>query len=188
MGDTEMIRAILRIFKILYAFLKRWSVDNTSRDLKYAVFKVSWSTHTLDSTGDVGLYTSIAINDGDIYISYVGGNNLKLAYFEEEEEEDGVKIPKGIVALTDNLFRPLAGGKCSIKVTTYASGRLTMKLYTITGQFVKKVFDGHVSAGAATAASWSGKTSKGNTVASGVYLLHVHGPQIDTTKKIIVVK
>jgi hypothetical protein len=62
--------------------------DNTNHDLKYAYFDgISWTTSTIDSTGDVGRETSIAIDSNEgIHISYLDATSsistLKYAYFD----------------------------------------------------------------------------------------------------------
>jgi len=58
--------------------------DDSNMDLKYAYFDgTSWSTATVDSTDDVGQYTSIAVDSNDdVHIVYYDdtNSNLKHAY------------------------------------------------------------------------------------------------------------
>jgi len=60
-----------------------YDIENTN--LKYAAFNGSgWEISTLDSTGDVGYYTSIDTDSsGNVYISYRDSTNqdLKVAYY-----------------------------------------------------------------------------------------------------------
>lgn len=61
--------------------------DGTSQDLNYAVFNgVSWSTTTLDSSGNVGAYQSIAIDAGGrphIAYSYTSsGITIRYAHYD----------------------------------------------------------------------------------------------------------
>ncbi|MFH1379065.1 MAG: T9SS type A sorting domain-containing protein [bacterium] len=53
-----------------------------AQDLKYAYYNgSSWSTQTVDSTGNTGLYTSIAVgSDGAVHISYKDETNGNLKY------------------------------------------------------------------------------------------------------------
>ena len=98
-----------------------------------------------------------------------------------------VDVKPGIVALTDNLFRPLKGPNCKIDVTTFAAGDITIKVYTLNGGFVRTVYDGPANAGVLSL-FWDGKTDNGNFVASGLYLVHIKGPSINKTEKVVVIK
>ena len=64
---------------------------------------------------------------------------------------------------------------------------MTLKLYTLSGALVGTLFDGDVPAGKGSV-DWFGNNSAGNRVASGVYLVHMAGPGVDKTQKIVVVK
>lgn len=98
-----------------------------------------------------------------------------------------VKLPPGSVAITDNLFRPLKGGRASIEVRIFQAGTVKLELYTVSGARVATLYDGPMPAGATTV-TWAGRTSAGNVVASGVYLLAATGPGLKTVEKIVVIK
>ena len=98
-----------------------------------------------------------------------------------------LKVPPGTMSILDNLFRPLKGGSARITVTTYESGRVTLRLYTSDGGLVATLLDTEMPAGD-TVVAWDGKTFVGNTVASGVYLLSARAPGLETIEKIVVIK
>jgi len=98
-----------------------------------------------------------------------------------------IETPPGEISILDNLFRPLKGGSAKITVKIYEAGNVTARLYTINGGLVATLYDGPAPAGNTTF-TWFGKTSLGNTVASGLYLLRLTGPAIDTTQRIVVIK
>lgn len=56
--------------------------DNTNRDLKYARLSgTTWLTETVDSAGDVGWYSSLALDSsGNPHISYVDSTNQTVKY------------------------------------------------------------------------------------------------------------
>lgn len=87
----------------------------------------------------------------------------------------------------NNVFTPSQGGKTTIKFDVTSPGRLTLRLYTLSGQLVSTVFDGDVTAGKG-AVDWAGRNLGGSVVASGVYVLHALGPGLDKRQKIVVVK
>lgn len=98
-----------------------------------------------------------------------------------------IDVPPGSVTITDNLFRPTQGGRASIALQVFDTGRATARLYTIDGAFIATLFDGVIS-DPGTTFTWNGTNGAGATVASGVYLLKVKGPKINSTEKIVVIK
>lgn len=120
-----------------------------------------------------------------IIVSGIGGTS-DAATFYNYVYKAAVNTP---VTITDNVFRPLKGGKCSVDLTAGIDGHFTIKAYTANGSFVKTIFDGQVSAGhLAPAPAWDGRNDNGAVVASGLYLLHVAGPGADKTLKVVIIK
>ena len=93
----------------------------------------------------------------------------------------------GFTVLTDNLFRPLRGGSARVDITIYKAGDVKVDIYTINGGLVRKLFSGPAAVGTKTL-FWDGKTDGGRTAASGLYLLHVTGPKLNGTEKIVLIK
>ncbi|OGR49806.1 MAG: hypothetical protein A2X37_11450 [Elusimicrobia bacterium GWA2_66_18] len=87
----------------------------------------------------------------------------------------------------NNLFNPLRAEKATVKYAVNAPGRLTLKLYTITGAHVLTLFDDVVPAGKGSV-DWDGRNLNGNVVASGIYLIRAEGPGINKTQKIAIIK
>ena len=63
--------------------------DLTTADLKYATCAAAcadatnWRTATVDATGDVGFYTSLAVDGtGRVHVSYWNYGNADLKYIE----------------------------------------------------------------------------------------------------------
>ncbi|MDD2772253.1 MAG: hypothetical protein PHP45_00990 [Elusimicrobiales bacterium] len=98
-----------------------------------------------------------------------------------------VDYKAGIVKVTDNLFRPLKGGRCRFDITAFNSGPLSLRAYTINGQPVRKIFEGDILSGTTTV-YWPGDTDSGQTAASGLYFVTVNGPKIDDIEKVVVIK
>ncbi|MEE8424441.1 MAG: FlgD immunoglobulin-like domain containing protein, partial [Elusimicrobiota bacterium] len=96
-------------------------------------------------------------------------------------------IAAGKVSIFDNLFRPLKGGSTQITTEFFGDGRVTIKVYTLSGGLVAVLADQELPAGTYVF-SWNGRTGLGSTVASGVYLVSIQGPKIDTVQKVIVIK
>ena len=87
----------------------------------------------------------------------------------------------------NNVFDPMDGQKTTIKYQLQSSGHVSLKLYTLNGALVETLLDADEPAGQGSV-DWYGKNLRGSTVASGVYLIHIDGPGISKTQKIVVVK
>ena len=98
-----------------------------------------------------------------------------------------VTFAGGDVKLLDNLMRPLTGAQTRIDMRIFDAGHLRARLYTMDGRLLKTLFDGEAAIGTTTV-FWDGKNEDGGTVASGVYVLRVEGPKLDSTDKIVVIK
>ena len=87
----------------------------------------------------------------------------------------------------NNLFNPVRGEKATVKYAVSAPGRLSIKLYTVTGTHVYTLFDDVVPAGKGSV-DWDGRNLAGSVVASGVYVVRAMGPGLDKTQKIAIIK
>jgi hypothetical protein len=63
--------------------------DDTNGDLKYATcaascgLAASWQAATVDAAGDVGAYTSLAVDAGGrLHVSYFDNTNIDLKYIQ----------------------------------------------------------------------------------------------------------
>lgn len=98
-----------------------------------------------------------------------------------------VDFRPGITVLTDNLFRPLKGGNARADITVFRGGDLNVDIYTLNGGHVRSLYSGPVAVGTKTL-FWDGKTDGGRMTASGLYLLHITGPKLKNTEKIVLIK
>jgi flagellar hook assembly protein FlgD len=87
----------------------------------------------------------------------------------------------------NNVFNPNKGDACKVFYNVAAAGHVTIKLYTIDGVFIKTLVDKDVAAGTHSE-DWYGVNMDNETVASGIYYVHIEGPGFKQTKKICVVK
>lgn len=87
----------------------------------------------------------------------------------------------------NNVFNPARGQKTTIKYATLAPGRITMKLYTVTGTYIATLLDADMPAGRGSM-DWDGRNVNGSVVSSGVYLLRIDAPGIRKTQKIAIIK
>ncbi|MFH1958658.1 MAG: fibronectin type III domain-containing protein [bacterium] len=95
-----------------------------------------------------------------------------------------VTSPKATV-YNSLIKTPGTANPAVIRYELPSPGFVSVKLYDLQGRLVKTIFEGQDST---NVKYWYGKNSAGNTVASGVYLLHIKAGGVETVKKIVVVK
>ena len=133
----------------------------------------TFSPFTLpNSNSYTGAYTGV-------YVGNIGGTSASRTfdYF----------VSRDPVLVTNNLFRPLKGEKCKLDVTAQRDGGVTIKAYTVNGALVRTIFDGQVVSGR-NVYEWAGDTDNGRTAASGLYLVHISGPGVNKTEKVVLLK
>lgn len=84
------------------------------------------------------------------------------------------------VSTVGNLFNPLAGESATLNFSV-VPGRVFAGVYTLQGRPVKTLLDEDKSAGNYSV-TWDGRTSDGDVVASGIYLVRF---ETDALKKIV---
>lgn len=91
------------------------------------------------------------------------------------------------LAAWNNIFNPLKGEKATVKYDIQNPGRVTIRLYTLSGTFIATLLDGDLPAGKGSV-DWRGRNFNGSAVASGIYLVHMDAPGFSKTQKIAVIK
>jgi hypothetical protein len=89
--------------------------------------------------------------------------------------------------LGDNLFSPRTGGTAKIKFNSPAAGRVSLKIYDLSGRLVRTLYEGSVGAGD-TQRDWDGRDDSGRFVIPSVYFLHYVFPGGKEVRKIGVKK
>ncbi|HXB96858.1 MAG TPA: hypothetical protein VNZ54_02320, partial [bacterium] len=105
-------------------------------------------------------------------------------------------IPTGTDAihLYRNAFDPAKGQSLPVQYSTEEPGHVWVKVYTLSGEYVATLFDETVQS--ASSASpylsakifWPGTNNLGQTVASGVYLIHLEGSGFRANARVAVIK
>ncbi|MDR2510590.1 MAG: hypothetical protein LBC77_08110, partial [Spirochaetaceae bacterium] len=94
---------------------------------------------------------------------------------------------RGAVTVLKNVINPDKGESTRVNYVLAKVGQVTIHVFTMDGAIVKTLFRGKREAGEYYA-QWDGKNNGGNSVARGMYLIRVVGPDIDEMRKVIVVK
>jgi fibronectin type 3 domain-containing protein len=94
-----------------------------------------------------------------------------------------------------NAFNPARGETVPIQLMQVQPGRTWIKVYNLAGEHICTLWDQEVEAGYSVYypfilnLTWDGKNSRGETVASGVYVIHVEGQShYHQSRKVAVIK
>lgn len=94
---------------------------------------------------------------------------------------------RGGVSIFNNVVNPLQGQHATIEILPPRAGTVTIFVMGIDGGIVKYIHQGNVKAGGASF-TWDGTNNAGLPVARGLYFIRVVGPDIDETRKVMIVK
>ena len=162
-------------------------------DLKYAKWNgISWSTSTVDNSGEVGEYTSLDLDAYDrACISYYDRTNgyLKIAELKETTtpEEPGEKENR--VTIGNNYINPMdtSNNESIIYYDVPKAGDVAIKVYNLLGEKISTLYDGRHDIGNYTV-NWYGKNTDGEIVGSGVYFILYKAGSYTEIDRIMVVK
>jgi len=93
------------------------------------------------------------------------------------------------MVLDRNIFRPGKGGPpMAINFKPPQDGHVTVRIFNLAGENVRKPYEADVAAGAWIQAHWDGTNAQGERVAAGMYFISVQGAGIHSLKKVILLK
>ncbi len=101
---------------------------------------------------------------------------------------------KNAVLLFRNSFNPAGGEVLPVQYSLLQPGHAWVRVYTLEGDFVCSLFEEDVPQASATnpylsqKKAWDGKNAAGQTVASGVYLVHLEAPGYRANARVAVIK
>ncbi|MCX5785104.1 MAG: hypothetical protein NTX59_05405 [Elusimicrobia bacterium] len=87
----------------------------------------------------------------------------------------------------DNLFNPKTGGTSKVKFNVPAAGRVSLKIYDLSGKLIRTLFEGDSNSGNIQK-DWDGRDDSGRYVVPSVYFLHYVHPGGKEVRKIGVKK
>jgi hypothetical protein len=125
---------------------------------------------------DSGFEISNISDAGQSSMSFSIGNPFFNPAFAARS--DSVVVTGGL----NGYVNPLQGDKTIISARPTVSGTIDFKIYTLTGNLVWQG-SANGTAGQETKIRWRSVNEDGETVGSGIYLLHVNGGGIDEKKK-----
>jgi Zn-dependent metalloprotease len=141
-------------------------------------------------TGSVRLAPGFAARypaSGTVYLEIFGYNVYGSTASLGMSNPINLTASRAELTAYNNVFNPARGQKTTVKYSTLAPGRITIKLYTVTGTYISTLLDADMPAGRGSL-DWDGRNVSGSVVASGVYLLRIEAPGIHKTQKIAIIK
>lgn len=90
------------------------------------------------------------------------------------------------MALDHNSFNPAKGGTLNVKYHLRQLGSVSIYIYNLRGNLVRKLVDDTETFGEHVA-QWDGKNGQGDTVSSGVYLFHLEAAGGDAVNQRVAV-
>jgi hypothetical protein len=100
---------------------------------------------------------------------------------------DEVKMQRGNVTIVSNVINPTLGEKTAVQVVLPSAGNLTISIFTLDGDLVKRLYIGPQAAGTYYF-PWDGTNASGQSVARGIYFIRVVAGTIDEIRKVLVVR
>lgn len=122
------------------------------------------------------LYTFRTSNPAD----YTSIDLWSFIISEPQRQRGGVSIYSNVVNAANKEF-------CTLEVNMPKEGNLRVIIMTADGNIVKYLENGRQSPGLHYY-YWNGTNNSGSTVARGIYFIRVVGPEIEETRKVMIVK
>ncbi|MCU0607524.1 MAG: T9SS type A sorting domain-containing protein, partial [Candidatus Edwardsbacteria bacterium] len=101
-------------------------------------------------------------------------------------EAGSAGLVPGVTELLQNRPNPFAGST-TISYQLAAAGRVSLKLYNVTGQLVRVLEDGPRPAGR-YALRWDGSDGAGRALPNGLYFYRLEAPGLTATRKLTLVR
>lgn len=146
----------------------------------------------VDDQGRV-LGSAIVAPDGSWVLAVSGavaGVGVKVIQdgVETRLGQPALKLGEEKLFISKNVFRPQQGGSLDLGFKATVDEKVTVKIFNLAGETVRLVAEIEVRAGVLYALRWSGQNDAGETVAAGVYIISVYGPNTRILKKVVVLK
>ncbi len=138
----------------------------------------------------VEFFISFTDPDPDLYAACLERPNAADWYRSIRPWAFGIHKPggqKGNVTIFNNVINPNAGEITKLHYILKKPGSVTIQVFTLAGDIVKVLYRGNLSAGQHST-TWDGRNEGSRVVAKGMYFIRIVGPDIDETRKVLVVK
>ena len=128
----------------------------------------------------------MVLKDGMIRRNNIDGNPLSPVYSIVVNPEDMQNVEVPVLALAQNYPNPF-NPSTSIRYSLDKSGPISLEIYNIKGQIVKRLFAGTQDIGPHTII-WNGRDDKGSACSSGVYFYRLKTSDKTLVRKMLMLK
>ena len=97
-------------------------------------------------------------------------------------------MQKNNISILENLLNPRKGDRAIVFYSLSKSSKVDIEVYTLSGEKIVSLFDGHQNAGWQSPVYWDGKNEHGNEVGEGLYFVSFRTEEFNELRKVIVVK
>lgn len=177
-GGTNMDYAAIKYYSSgnVVSQEKEWRYDNGGNDYGYAI-----------------------AYDGNVYVtgtSYGGSSTgydyLTIKYtppvgVEEDEEIVGTDLLKLGASDANLKVCPTFGGEAQIRYSLLETGKVTLRIFDVSGRVIKTLVDDYKAPGVYTV-TWDGRDEQGNKIRSGVYFLMLKAQGSRVKRKILLLR
>jgi hypothetical protein len=169
-----------------------WKAYVTNGSDGIAMFDVSnpASPQAMSFLETPGSAHSAFVANGHVFVADGGAG---LLVFNQPAVATGVPSPQPEPASTRPVAyalsaypNPLAG-RATLSLATPRATPVVLDVFDLAGRRVKRVFGGDVQPGV-HAFTWDGSDGNGRRVAAGVYIVRAGGPQLELTRRVVVLR
>lgn len=151
----------------------------------------SWTQHEYDisavADGEETVYLRWTMGTTDGSWQYSGWNIDDVEIWGIESGQSGVdETPSSDVALSPNYPNPF-GPSTTIRFELPEAARVTLKVYDVSGRFVRELADAQLPAGPHVRA-WDGRDESGAPVATGVYFCRFEAGARSQTRRMVLIR
>ena len=90
--------------------------------------------------------------------------------------------------LNRNAINVASGEMVQARFSISNPEHANIRIYTIAGELVKKLYDKQLAVAGEDQVNWDGKNDRGQFVSSGVYLIYLKTPSFEEVKKVIIIR
>ncbi|MGL1890792.1 MAG: hypothetical protein OCD02_04160 [Spirochaetaceae bacterium] len=171
----------------IYTTLNLRELSTSGSDGDYKLFSVDNLDNELEVGGTFQFIYKLAAAEDLYCVALPEGGSYLTDLVPWEFDLDSLKTQRGGVTIVNNVINPLDDQKTEIYVEQDKPGMSTISVFSLDGTVITNLQKGRLSAGTYRY-QWDGKNNSGKAVARGIYFIKVIAPDINESRKVLIVK